>query len=281
MSLSGASAGTPVAEPPLVHMFWHGPRLSRLERLCISSFVANGHRLLLHTYEPPSGVPPGVTLVDAAETLPRARLFRDKRNGSVAAFADWFRFRLLYERGGIWADTDVVCLKPLSFGRAEVFAWEDMTTINVAVLGLPAGHELAAWMLECWDHPDRWLPYDSRRVRRRKLWRRLRPGDSRPYIQWGEFGPRGFTHAVRHFGYQQLAMPFWRFYPVHYQNWHTIFDDSLRENPALIQASHALHLWNEMTRRSPGFDKNAPFPPDSLFERLCARYLPEQGQPIG
>jgi hypothetical protein len=41
----------------------------------------------------------------------------------------------------------------------------------------------------------------------------------------------------------------------------------------MVEASVALHLWNEMTRRQPGFDKNAPFPPDSLFERLCRRYL--------
>ncbi|AMN46107.1 hypothetical protein ACG33_03075 [Steroidobacter denitrificans] len=268
-----AAQTTPREKLPAVHMFWHGSWLSRLERLCMNSFMANGHTLLLHTYEPPKNVPPGVTLVDAAETLAQKYLFRDKRHNSVAAFADWFRFRLLYRQGGIWADTDVVCLKPLNYGRAELFAWETLTTINVAVLGLPAGHELAAWMLECWDHPNRWLSYDSGRMKRRKLLRRLRPGDTRPHIRWGEFGPRGFTHAVRHLGYENLALPFWHFYPVHYQNWHTIFDDSLRDNPMLTQASSALHLWNEMTRRARGFDKNAPFPGDSLFERLCARYL--------
>ena len=56
-------------------------------------------------------------------------------------------------------------------------------------------------------------------------------------------------------------------------NWHTVFDSSLSDNPNLIGASYGLHLWNEMLRRSPGFDKNGRFPPDSLFERLCARYL--------
>jgi hypothetical protein len=191
----------------------------------------------------------------------------------MAAFADWFRFQVLHDQGGIWADTDVVCLKPLKYPQAELFGWEDSTTINVAVLGLPPGHELAVWMLECWRHPDRVLPYDSRRTRRHKFKRRLRPGDSRPYIGWGEFGPKGFTQAVRHLGCEHLALPYWHFYPIHYQNWNVIFDEGLKDNPMVIEASSTLHLWNEMTRRTVGFDKNSVFPVDSLFERLCARYL--------
>ena len=38
---------------PSVHMFWHGPPLSRIERLCMSSFVAHGHAVRLHVYEEP------------------------------------------------------------------------------------------------------------------------------------------------------------------------------------------------------------------------------------
>jgi hypothetical protein len=60
---------------PDIHMFWHGPALSRLERLCMASFVANGHTVLLHAYEPPANVPNGVTICDAAKVLPRERLF--------------------------------------------------------------------------------------------------------------------------------------------------------------------------------------------------------------
>jgi Alpha 1,4-glycosyltransferase conserved region/Glycosyltransferase sugar-binding region containing DXD motif len=254
-------------------MFWHGPALTRLERLSMSSFIANGHPLILHCYEPPAGVPEQVQIADAARTLPRQHLFRERRSGSVAHFADWFRFQVLHDQGGIWADTDVVCLKPLRYRQAEIFGWEDQRTINIAVLGLPAGHELAAALLECWRNPTRVLPWDSWRTRRRKWLRRLLPGDDRPYVRWGELGTQAFTEMARRLGYDRLALPFWHFYPVHYMNWQTIFDDSLRDNLALIEASSTIHLWNEMTRREPGFDKNGAFAPDSLFERLCARYL--------
>jgi hypothetical protein len=258
---------------PTIHMFWHGAALSRLERLCMSSFLAHGHALQLHVYAEPTGVPQGVQLVDAGTTLPQQLLFHHEPSGSVAAFADWFRYRVLYERGGVWADTDVVCLKPLVYAHPEIFARQDESVINNAVLGLPAGHPLAAWMSDCCEHPNRALPYDTARTRRRKLKRRLLQGNRRGNIEWGEYGPRGFTEAARHLGYEDRALPFWHFYPVPYQNWRCMFDSSLSDKTDLFAGSTAVHLWNEMTRRAPGFDRDGRFPPDSLFERLCARYL--------
>jgi hypothetical protein len=254
-------------------MFWHGPPLSRLERLCMSSFVAHGHAVELHVYEEPAGVPRGVTLADAIRILPRADLFTHARSGSLAIFADWFRYRLLHERGGLWVDTDVVCLRPFDYDCTEIFAWQDERVINNAVLGLPRGHELARWMADCCERPDRVLPYDSLRTRRRKLLRRILPGDSRRRTKWGESGPVGLTLAAQHLGYANRALPFWHFYPIHYLNWRSVFDASLRDNPALVSGSYGLHLWNEMTRQQPGFDKNARFDAGSLFEQLCERYL--------
>ena len=50
---------------PVIHMFWHGAPLSRVERLCLASFVANGHPVHLYVYDEPAGVPAGVRLRDA------------------------------------------------------------------------------------------------------------------------------------------------------------------------------------------------------------------------
>ncbi len=170
----GAGTGTSDLSP--IHMFWHGAALSRLERLCMVSFLAHGHPVRLHVYEEPAGVPAGVQVIDANRTLPQRFLFHHGESGSVGIFADWFRYQLLYEQGGIWADTDVVCLKPLRYPQRELFGRQDEQIINNAVLALPAGHELAAWMVACCREPNRMLPYDSRRTRRRKLQRRLLQG---------------------------------------------------------------------------------------------------------
>jgi glycosyltransferase involved in cell wall biosynthesis len=270
---SPGNGGTGDAALSPIHMFWHGASLSRLERLCIASFLAHGHPVRLHVYQEPAGIPRGVQVIDANRTLPERFLFHHADSGSVGAFADWFRYQLLYEQGGIWADTDVVCLRPLKYPQPVLFARQDEQIINNAVLALPAGHELAAWMVSCCRDPNRMLPYDSRRTRRRKLQRRLLQGNRRGNVAWGEYGPQGFTQAARHLGYEDRALPYWHFYPVHYLNWRTVFDASLRDNPGIIAASTTLHLWNEMTRRAHGFDVNARFPADSLFEQLCARYL--------
>lgn len=255
-----------------VHMFWHGPPLSRLERLCMASFVANGHPLHLHVYDEPAGVPRGVQLTDAEKVLPRRYLFTHAKSGSFAIFADWFRYRLLYEYGGIWVDTDELCLRPFDYPHAEIFGWQDERVIAIGVLGLPKGHELAKWMAQSCEYPNRFQPYDSLKTRRRKLTRRVL-GQGLGKTRWDENGPVGLTAAARHLGYDHHALPFWHFYPIHYLHWRTIYDASLRGNYGLLANSYGIHLWNEFTRREPGFDKNRRFSPDSLFEQLCARYL--------
>jgi hypothetical protein len=252
-------------------MFWHGPALSRVEQLAMTSFVRNNHVVKLHVYEAPQGVPAGVCLSDAGAIIPARKIFRHRRTGSIAAFADWFRYRVLLECGGIWSDTDVVCLRPLEYAEPEIYAWEDEVRINNAILGLPANHRLAAWMADCCEHPNRILPYDDAKMRNRKWRRRLFEGNRMGNVKWGEYGPSGFTNAARLLGYTDQALPPEHFYPVHYKNWKTIFDGGFQG--ALPAASRTLHLWNEMTQRQAGFDKNAIFPADSLFEKLWDRYM--------
>jgi hypothetical protein len=258
---------------PTIHMFWHGAPLSRLERLCIASFVANGHSVHLHAYEELPNVPSGAQLQDANRILPHSAMFRHSKSRSLAPFADWFRYRLLAELGGIWADTDVVCLRPFDYSQPTVFGWMSSHAINNAVLGLPAAHPLAFWMAECCERPNRLLSYDDSRTRRRKLKRRFLQGDRRGNIRWGEYGPQGFTSAAKHLGYAELALPYWHFYPIHYENWNAVFDGSLAEHTACLNGSRGLHLWNEMSRLASGFEKNARFPRESRFEQLCAKYL--------
>lgn len=251
-------------------MFWHGPALSRIERLCMASFIANGHALRLYVYDEIAGIPKGVEVADAATILPRPLLDAHLKSQPMAFFADRFRYQLLLQHGGLWVDTDVVCLKPFDHAGAEIFGWQDADTINNAVLGLPPGHALARAMLSICEQPNRVQPYDSPKIRRRKLVARLLGRTARS--PWGTTGPRGLTQAARTLGCDGQALPFWHFYPVAWQNWHTVFDGTLAGNPGFVAASYGLHLWNEMARQAPRFDKNARFAPQSLFEQLCRRY---------
>ncbi|MEZ5512791.1 MAG: glycosyltransferase [Steroidobacteraceae bacterium] len=258
---------------PVINMFWFGAPLSRVETLSIASFLAHGHPVDLYVYDDIGAVPAGATLRDAARILPQALLFRHRRTGSVAHFADWFRYKVLFEVGGIWADTDVICLQPLVYDDPVVFAWETEQYLNSAVLGLPAGHPLAAWLAASCEQPNKLLPYDSWRMRLRKVKRRYLQGDRRDRTRWGETGPKGLTHAARHFGLLARALPSWHFYPVAAEQWRTLFEAPRADAPLDFGASRAVHVWNNMMHTQAGFDKNARFADDSSFERLWQRYL--------
>jgi hypothetical protein len=254
-------------------MFWHGAPLSRIERLSMASFLAHGHPVDLYVYEAPALPPAGVRLLPAEEILPRALLFTHRRTGSFGSFSDWFRYRLLKERGGIWADADVVCLAPLSYSQAEIFGWQDTRVINNALLGLPAAHELAVWLADCCENPNKLLPYDPWAVRLRKLRRRYFAGNRRDRVRWGEYGPKGLTQAARYLGYTDRALPAAHFYPVECNDWQSMFVSRVDTQPPWDTESRTVHLWQQMMRAAPGFDKNARFPEDSPFEQLWRRYF--------
>ncbi|HSY08578.1 MAG TPA: hypothetical protein VK820_08610 [Steroidobacteraceae bacterium] len=260
-----------------IQMFWHGAPLSRIERLSMASFLAHGHPVDLYVYEAPAVPPTGVHLLAAEEILPRALLFTHRRTGSLGSFSDWFRYRLLRERGGIWADADVVCLSPISYPQDEIFGWQNERLLNNAVLGLPAGHELAVWLAACCEDPNRWLPYDGLSLRLRKLRRRYLRGNRRDGVRWGEYGPKGLTQAARYLGFIGKAQPPAHFYPVRCEDWQVMFTSGAAAEPPWTAESRAVHLWQQMMQSTPGFDKNAPFPEDSPFEALCRRYLKSDG----
>jgi hypothetical protein len=249
-------------------MFWHGAPLSRIERLSMASLLAHGHAVDLYVYDAPAATPAGVRLLSAEEILPRALLFTHRRTGSFGSFSDWFRYRLLCERGGIWADADVVCLTPLAYSQDEIFGWQDESTINNAVLGLPAGHALAAWLADCCAHPNQLLPYDSLGIRLRKLRRRYIGGNRSAGVRWGEYGPKGLTQAARYLGYLDKSLPEAHFYPVRCESWRAIFETSPSGTLPWTTESRAVHLWQQMMRNTPGFDKDGRFPADSPFEIL-------------
>ncbi|MFT4769143.1 MAG: mannosyltransferase OCH1-like enzyme, partial [Glaciecola sp.] len=97
----------------IVQGLWIGGALSTAEKLCIRSFQHHGHEFHLYVYDDVDGIPSGTIIKDANTVVPAERIFRYKDNGSVAGFANLFRYALLFANGGAWADMDMVCLKPI------------------------------------------------------------------------------------------------------------------------------------------------------------------------
>ena len=238
----------PVSDP--IQMLWIG-ELSKLERMALRSFVANGHTVHLYAYDDLAGVPEGVEVIDARAVLAEDRIFRygpeaGAGAGSLANFANLFRYKLLYEMGGWWVDADVVCLKPFAFEAPYVFGQEDETSINCAVMRMPRESDVAKALYE----------------------EALARGSN---TRWGETGPQLFTRMVKEFDLGGFALPPGTFYPVHYKLALLLFiADGEGRLTDLLRDAYGVHFWNESLRQNGG-DKNADFPATSLYERLKAR----------
>ena len=129
-----------MAELPIIQSLWIGDDLTNLEKLCIRSFIDNGHEFHLYTYADIGGIPSGTVVKDGNEVLLESKIFYRGKNKSIAAFSDWFRYQLLAEKGGFWVDMDYVCLRPFDFSADVVFV-RNNNGYATTVVKFPAGHE--------------------------------------------------------------------------------------------------------------------------------------------
>jgi glycosyltransferase involved in cell wall biosynthesis len=135
-----------MGKPLIANGLWIGSHLSKLELLTLLSFTRLGHPFHLWTYdELDAPVPEGVTIRDASAILPRERIFlkseADPSAGvgrmSYGPFSDLFRYKLLYEVGGLWVDMDVTCLRPFSFEQPYLFRSHPIGVIGNLMLAPP------------------------------------------------------------------------------------------------------------------------------------------------
>ena len=230
-----------------IQSLWIGHKLSPMHQLAIRSFLANRHPFHLYVYDCVIGLPEGVTLKDAGELLPEKEVFAYQTGpgkGSVAAFSNLFRYTLLFERGGWWVDTDVVCLRPF-FGD-YVFASERHATtgevgLASCVIRCPRGSDVMKW---CRDRS-----------------RDMDPAT----LKWGQTGPRLLAQAVRQFGLQHSVRPPSTFCPLDYKE----FERVERGNFRLPDNSLSIHLWHEMWRRK---DTHPRGNPGSIYRQLESLY---------
>lgn len=229
--------------------FWFGEELPPYQRLAMKSFVDFGHRYTLYGYRK-FDVPEGVALRDANEILPESRVFLYGERagigrGSVAGFANLFRYHLLHREGGWWVDTDVVCLSDKVPSDETFIGWEDEELIGCAILRFPE---------------DNWVVRELRDAAER----------AGADVEWGATGPRLLTRIALEHGL-----------PVHPQS--TSYPVQARDALQLLMPERCsairqktspapfLHLWNEVMRRAVVFTRMAP-PPGSFLAELFDRH---------
>jgi hypothetical protein len=212
---------------------WIGTKLTMMEKLSIRSFIANGHEFHLYCYQPIEGVPEGTVIKDGREIVPESDICKFR---ALANFSDWFRYNLIFQKGGWWVDLDTICLKPFDFIEEYVH--------NCNPFKCPPHSPVMEWCIrEC----------------EKKDW---------STSQWTDLGPGLCQKAKKLF--PQIAFGEGdTFHPISWENWRQFLSPRA---PRIPQTSYAVHLCHEMWRISVQ-DFDTHYPPTCLYEKLKARYL--------
>tara|TARA_B100001123_G_C15302490_1_gene1021526 strand:+ start:1074 stop:1847 length:774 start_codon:yes stop_codon:yes gene_type:complete len=251
----------------VIKSLWIGYELSNMEKLCIKSFLDNGHEFHLYTYQDVMGIPEGTVIKDGNEILSEDKLFfytDPKHYGSYSAFSNWFRYKMLYELGGWWVDMDMVCLKPFDFDDEYLFSSEmcyDLMHINNGIhlncgaIKVPKNSDL---MKYCWNKTQ----------------------EIGKNVSWGQIGPSLLREGVEKFELMKYLKSPNTFCPIHYMEmgtivenkWDNNFAKTLSQKPDIENETYAIHLWNEGWRIN-NINKDISYNDDTLYEQLKRRYL--------
>ena len=236
-----------------IQTLWVGDKLSTMERLCLASFVYHGHDVHLYTYGDVEGVPPGVEIKDGNEILPESMIFEYKDHKSFSGFSNYFRYKLVTEKGGWWVDTDVICLKPFDFEDPFVFCSEEVLPLN------QGNTHVGSCLIKA--SPGNVLTKTAYDICMSK-----NPQD----LVWGEIGPRLVKEMVERYNMHTFVKPPQAFCPIPGCMWQLFIDP--RTEIEFGNETYAVHMWNEMWRRAE-VNKDQTFHPDSYYEKLKKRYL--------
>jgi hypothetical protein len=255
-----------------IQSLWIGDSLSKVEQLCIRSFIDNGHDFHLYTYGPISNVPPGTKIFDANTIITEDKIFRFEdgwAKGSVSGFADVFRLQLLKKNGGWWVDMDIICLRPFRFSQDTVFCSSTEgvygSCANNCVIKAP---ENSVFINHCLDE--------------------LAETDLKK-MTFGSAGPFLFQRVIKEMKLEKNIVPYYYFNPIAWnfigelalgkltlegklkEYLRPLFKPKTMPGRRIKPDTYAIHLWNEVWKGA-GLDKNADYPKYSIFEKLKRKH---------
>jgi hypothetical protein len=220
-----------------VSMMWVGNPLTEVQRLCMRSFLHHGHDVTLYAYEE-LDPPAGVTVADANTIVSDKDIFESHQ--TFAAFADVFRYKLLFDKQAFWVDADTLCLRPdWDFGD-YIFGLQELGKVNNSVLGYPRDSSLAHLM------------------KSRSIYQQTNVFDA--------LGPILLTSVLDELEMTHLAQPTQVFSPIAWSEFSVMWEpEALAYVLDTCEESHAVSLWNYML----GFHQ---YPRDAFPEGSAMAY---------
>jgi hypothetical protein len=258
-----------------VGTLWIGGALSWLEQLCLKSFVDQGQKITLFSYEDIPNVPDGVTRRDGREVLQTETFIKYEKKDSFALFADQFRLHMIHQNPGmIWVDTDVYCHRPMDYDSDYVMGFElpGGHRVNNAVLGMPADSALMKALLEYTSDPFAIPPFLSA-AQTNGYKAAAAKGEPVHVSQqpWGVWGPLMITHFVHALGLAREVLPLEAFYPVTFPDRMAFMRRASLAAAKITDQTTALHLWAS-NKREMGLRHNGLAPKGSYLEKLLIKH---------
>jgi hypothetical protein len=241
-----------ITKEAAIQCLWIGTALSRMEIMCIKSYLKNAHTVYLYAYDNVENVPEGVTVIDANTIIPSDKIFKYKHHDSYAAFANLFRYKLLLEKGGYWTDLDNVCIRTLPTPESFVFASERLTSGDFSVNN--------CFMYATKDSEIMNFCYSTALSKKPEQ------------LNWGDTGPRLLTEAVIKYDMYDYVLHPDVVCPVDPWRCQLFVSKSLAD--LINEETYTVHLWNEIWKRS-NMDKNARYNATCLYEELQQRFNAE------
>src|SRR5580658_1015047 len=226
----------------IIQSLWIGDRLSEMEKLCIRSFIANGHEFHLYLYEKCEGVPEGTIVLDANGIIKESNITGGYHRMNSAFFSDAFRYVMLRQKERWWVDLDTICLRRFDFSDPYVFASE----VSIDGLGMMVDNGILK------------APRDSELLVR--LSKETTPTT---------FGPGLMTELTKALDLRQYVRPPAVFTPIMPWLIPRVFIDPAVEVD--LKDAYAVHMWNSSWKYT---NKNAAYDPRCLYEKLKRQYPP-------
>jgi len=237
-----------------VGSLWIGDGLGFVQRLCLTSFVYYGHEVSLYVYDMDMKVPAGVIKKNAEEIVPANKIF--KHHGQLAAFSDYFRYKMIEKTDLMWVDADTLCLNKDFFEDTPfVFIKESDTLIAGGILKMPSDHAMTKQI----------------NVQASSLLPRLKT--SSKSFKWAMLGPMLLTKMVNKFGLSSYAQPA-RLVNLldHWSLGKNFWNPKNKDE--IVKASEAAYCATFFTGslRMQGFDTEQSLPKGSAIEYFAKKF---------
>ena len=239
----------------VVSCLWVGSRLSRMEYYSIKSFLKVGYEVHLWCYEEIENVPQGTIIKDANLVLNVEDIFLLKK--SFLPFSDIWRYKFLYEFGGIWFDLDMLCLKQFDTNDEYIISSEytmqnGRFKSNIGILKAPKGSLFYKDLYETCSS------YQFNKTNNDKL----------KYMKI-------FRKKVVKYDYQKYVRPpidfcpisFWNAKEAFLGNRKTKWNVNPHSDEYILNNSYTIHFWRDQLTKSHKMDLDKIYNPDSIWEK--------------